>query len=179
MKTFGKIMLLLLLLAISGTASAGSLASHGPVVHHVNAGGPDACAGWGLPPGCDKNFALSAHQYADGTVQGWLTDRMGALFDVGPGSTAYKGAIDCLVVVGNEAWFSGTVTQGEIPSMGLNLVGLPFVGRIRDNGVSANQPPDQISVIRVGDLVGPPAVPCTEQPDYELLDMPQGQVQVR
>ena len=48
----------------------------GPVVHHVTAGGPDACVFFGFEhPGCDGNFSLVAHEYADGSVSGQYTDR--------------------------------------------------------------------------------------------------------
>lgn len=44
--------------------------ARGPVVHHVNAGGPDACIFFGFAhPGCDANFSLVANAYADGSVK--------------------------------------------------------------------------------------------------------------
>jgi hypothetical protein len=140
--------------------SAAPAAFAGGVTHTVSAGGPDICQGLGAAPGCDGNLSLSAIQYADGSVTGTLTDRS-------TGSFGVHGVIDCLSVVGNEAWASGVVTVG--PDF---LLGLPFSSRVLDAGTSANQETDQISAIRIG----PFAPPCTAQADAELFDAPDGQV---
>ena len=131
----------------------------GGVTHTVSAGGPDICQAVGLRPGCDANFSLSAIQYADGSVTGTFTDRFGRFGGA-------HGVIDCLSVVGNEAWASGVITSG--------LADGPWSIRLRDSGTSANQPPDQFSLGHVGDR----AIPCTAHPDYELFDAPEGQVTV-
>jgi hypothetical protein len=130
------------------------------VTHKVSAGGPDICRALGSRPGCDANFALSAIQYADGSVRGTFTDRFGSFGGV-------HGVIDCLSIIGNEAWASGVITSGL-------AVGLPYSIRLRDLGTSAQQPPDQITPGHVGGG----AVPCTAHPDYELFDDPDGQVTV-
>jgi hypothetical protein len=135
--------------------SAAPAAFAGGVTHTVSAGGPDICQGLGLKPGCDANYSLSAVQYADGSVTGTFTDRSGRF---GGG----HGVIDCLSVVGNDAWASGVGTHG------------PYSIRLRDSGTSANQPPDQISFGHIGDGF----IPCTAHPDYELFDFPDGQVTV-
>jgi hypothetical protein len=150
---------LVVILVLATTVSAG-----GPIVHRVSAGGPDACAGWGLPPGCDANFSLVAMELADGSVLGQWTDR----FPLGYGG--FHAVIDCLHVVGNEAWVSGVVTQGSI--FDIDLAGSPVSARVVDNGISANDPPDQISFTEWDGL------PCNAQLDYELFDAPQGQVVV-
>ena len=144
----------------------------GPVVHQVNAGGPDACVFFGfLHPGCDGNFSLVAHEYADGSVSGQYTDR----FAQGDG---FHAVIDCVSVVGNDAWVSGVITQGTFtdPDTGeeFDLAGLPVATRVRDNGTSANDPADQISFSFLGD-----PTPCTEHAPYQLFDAPEGQVRVR
>ncbi|MCI0395059.1 MAG: hypothetical protein L0332_04885 [Chloroflexi bacterium] len=139
--------------------------AEGPIVHQVNAGGPDACEFLGFPhPGCDGDFSLVAQQFADGSVSGQYTDR----FAQGNGIHA---VIDCLVVVGNQAWVSGVITQGDLN--GVSLVGLSLITRVQDNGASANDPDDQISFSFIGNNI-----PCTDQPDLPLLDAPDGQVQV-
>jgi hypothetical protein len=140
--------------------SAAPAAFAGGVNHKVSAGGPDTCQAFGDRPGCDANDSLSAIQYVDGSVTGTFTDRFGKFGGV-------HGVIDCLSVVGNEAWASGVITSGL-------HVGLPYSIRLRDLGTSANQPPDQISPGHVGDG----AIPCTAHPDYELFDFPDGQVTV-
>lgn len=147
-----------LALALATTASAGS-----PVVHRVHVGSPDVCAAYGFPPGCDADFSLLAIQRADGSVTGQLTDRFGG------GLGGYHAVIDCLSVDGNDAWVSGVITHGTY--MGEDLAGWPVVVRVRDNGTSANDPPDQISWSDVEPT-------CDKQPDLEPLDVPQGQVVV-
>jgi hypothetical protein len=52
-------------------------AAKSPIVHRVHVGGPDACAAFGLSPGCDANFTLTAIEYADGSVSGQFTDQWG------------------------------------------------------------------------------------------------------
>jgi hypothetical protein len=144
----------------------------GPVVHHVNAGGPDACVSLlGFThPGCDGNFSLSAHTYADGSVSGQYTDR----FAQGDG---FHAVINCVSVVGSDAWVSGVITSGIItdPNTGevIDLTGLPVATRVRDNGTSANDPADQISFSFLGD-----PTPCTAHLPYPLGDAPEGQVRV-
>lgn len=144
----------------------------GPVVHHVNAGGPDACIFFGFPhPGCDGNFSLVAHEYADGSVSGQYTDR----FAQGDG---FHAVINCVSVVGFDAWVSGVITSGTFtdPDTGevFDLAGLPVATRLRDNGTSANDPADQISFSFLGD-----PTPCTAHSPYPLFDAPEGQVRVR
>jgi hypothetical protein len=141
--------------------SAAPAAFAGGVTHAVSAGGPDICRALDARPGCDGNLSLSAIQYADGSVTGTLTDRS-------TGSFGNHGVIDCLSVVGNEAWVSGVITSGF-------LVGFPFSSRVLDAGTSANQGPDQISFTRIG----PFAPPCTAHADAELFDAPDGQVTVK
>lgn len=144
----------------------------GPVVHHVNAGGPDACIFFGFPhPGCDGNFSLVAHEYADGSVSGQYSDR----FAQGDG---FHAVINCVSVVGNDAWVSGVITFGIFtdPVTGevFDLAGLPVATRVRDNGTSANDPADQITFSFLGD-----PTPCTAHFPYQLFDVPEGQVLVR
>lgn len=139
----------------------------GPVVHHVTAGGPDACIALGFEhPGCDANFSLVANQYADGDVSGQYTDR----FANGDG---FHAVVDCLVVIGNDAWISGVITQGRFN--GIDLAGLEVLTRVRDNGTSRNDPADQISF----SFIDTELPDCTEQPDLPLQDAPEGQVTVR
>ena len=112
---------------------ATSIASS-PIVHKVSVGGPDFCDAFGLKPGCDKNYSLIAIQYADGSVKGEYNDQFGVPLSTGK---SVQGVITCLSVVGNDAWISGIVTQGPD-------TGNPFASRVRDNGDSANDPPDQL-----------------------------------
>jgi hypothetical protein len=136
-----------------------SSANEGPILHHVSVGGPDSCAGFGGPPGCDANFSLVAFEYDDGSAAGRFIDRSGS-------SNGWVAVIDCLAVDGPDAWVSGVITHGT-------YVGLPVITRVRDNGISALDPPDQISYSAVGDPTS-----CTDKPNMPLFDMPQGQVLV-
>jgi hypothetical protein len=141
--------------------------ANGPVVHHVTAGGPDACIAFGFEhPGCDANFSLVANQYVDGDVSGQYTDR----FANGDG---FHAVVDCVVVIGSDAWISGVITQGRFD--GVDLAGLEVLTRVRDNGTSQNDPVDQISF----SFIDTEVPDCTEQPDLQLFDTPQGQVIVR
>ena len=84
--------------------------------------------------------------------------------------------IDCLYVDGNEAWVSGVITSDW-------AAGEPVSARVRDNGTSANDFPDQISFSHVGaDGGNHPHGTCEDyeelEPYYELFDTPQGQVVV-
>jgi len=154
---------IVLALVLATTASAG-----GRVAHRVSAGGPDACVAFGFEhPGCDANFSLVGIVYADGSMSGQYTDR----FANGNG---FHAVIDCVSVVGNEAWVSGVITSGTFD--GFDLTGLPVATRVRDNGTTANDPADQISFSWIGEGF---ALPCTDQPPYDLFDAPEGQVVVR
>ena len=163
---------IVLALALATAASAG-----GPVAHRVSAGGPDACIAFGFPhPGCDGNFSLVGIVYADGSMSGQYTDR----FARGSG---FHAVIDCVSIVGNEAWVSGVITNGSFtdPDTGekFDLTGLPVSTRLRDNGTSANDPADQISFSVIGEGF---AAPCTEHATgdlFDLLDAPQGQVVIK
>jgi len=151
---------------VSMLVAAASAGGHGPVVHHVSVGGPDACIALGFDhPGCNANFSLVANQYADGSASGQFTDR----FTEGDG---FHAVIDCVSVVGNDAWVSGVITSGT--QGGVDLTGSPVATRVRDNGTSAKDPADQISYSWLGD-----PRPCTAHVPYGLLNAPQGQVKIK
>ena len=144
-----------MLLALSPAASADR------VIHKVSVGSADIVP----PPGSDANFSLSAIESADGAVTGQWQD---TLFGRGNPALALHVDVDCLVVVGNEAWVSGVITQPAF------LAGLPAITRVRDNGTSADDPPDQVSFTFID--IG---VTCTDQPDLPLFDLINGQVTVQ
>lgn len=165
-------------LGCSETAVAPTAQSGGPmmrasagrqVVHRVTVGGPDICTGTDGKPGCDANFSLVAIQYADGSVKGEWSDRFSQI----NGGGGIHVVVNCLSVVGNEAWVSGVGPAHEFGNL--------WVTRVRDNGKSAKDPADQLSfsdrVGRPSQTLGPIQV-CTAQQDNQLFDAPQGQAVV-
>lgn len=130
------------------------------VVHRVSVGGHDL----DIAENTDANFSLVAIEHGDGRITGQWTDQFGQQ------DGGFHAAINCLRVVGNQAWVSGVITSSQIPGW----IGLPVITRVADIGTSKNDPPDQISFSFVG-----VAVPCTAQPGLPLLDMTDGQVSVR
>ena len=158
---------LVLVLVLATTAVA-----NGPVVQHVSAGGPDLCVSFfGTHPGCDGNFSLTANIFADGSMSGEYTDRF-------PRGGGFHAVIDCVSIIGNEAWVSGVITRGGVtdPDTGekFDWTGLPVAARVRDNGTSANAPADQISWSQIGDPTN-----CVVHSDYPSYDVPQGQVTIK
>ena len=137
------------------------------VVHRVSVGSPDWC--YPDKPGCDANLSILAIEYADGSVKGELTDSWG-------NGGFYNAKIDCLVVVGNEAWVSGVVTAGKSPG-GFDYRGIHIFTRVKDMGTSANDPPDQLAFVG---FYGFNEIDCTAPPyPLGLYDAPQGQVIVK
>lgn len=134
------------------------------VVHRVHVGGPDICGFGGSDPGCNANFSLHAMEFANGRVRGQWTDQFGD-------GDGFHAVIDCLSVSGNEAWVSGVITHGSLGE--LDLEGVAVATRVRDNGRSQNDPPDEISFSWIYD-----DTTCTEQVSYDLIPIPQGQVAV-
>jgi hypothetical protein len=81
--------------------------------------------------------------------------------------------VDCLVIVGNQAWFSGPATRwtlGGIPQP----PGLYLLFRVVDNGEGANDPADLGSPAFSGPPMG-----CRLMPPFPLLPSANGNIQVR
>jgi len=146
----------------TATSPVASFANAGNgVVHRVSAGGHDL----DIAGNTDANFSLVAIEYGDGSASGEWTDQFGQQ------DGGFHAAINCLSVVGNQAWVSGVITSGGVP--GVDFTGLPVITRVADVGTSASDAPDLISF----SFIGVP-VPCTAQPDLPLLPMTDGQVTV-
>ena len=162
----------------SETAVAPTAQSNGPrlqasvgsqVVHRVTVGGPDGCAAIGFKPGCDANFSLVALERADGSVTGQWHDQ----FSLGGlQGTGIHVAVNCLNIIGNQAWVSGVITHTSSPFFS---VGQDVLTTVVDNGRSANDPADQISFSNIGTGIDCNAAPAFGLP---LLSVPQGQVVV-
>ncbi len=149
------------------TPSAGSIgtplfSNNSGVVHRVSAGGHDL----NIAENTDANFSLVAIEYGDGSMSGQWTDQFGQQ------DGGFHAEVNCLRVVGNQAWISGVITSGSVP--GFDLTGLPVITRVQDVGNSANDPPDRISFSFIGN-----PTPCTATPNLILLPMTDGQVTVQ
>ena len=138
---------------------------NGRVIHKVSVGSADVLP----PPGTDANFSLSATQDADGTARGQWEDTVNGR---SVPAISLHVEIDCLVVVGNDAWVSGIIARPAV------LAGLRANARVRDNGTSANDPADQISLTFFPPAIDP-GVTCQDQPDLPLNDLINGQANVK
>ena len=117
-----------------------SMGQSNGIIHHVSAGGNDACESWGDEPGCDRNYSLTANMKADGTVKGQFIDGWG-------GDNPHAGIhadITCMFVDGNMAKIGGIVTKGQFAN-GYDLTGTHFFAVLKDNGTSNSDAPDEIS----------------------------------
>ena len=142
-------------------------ASASTVIHQVTAGTPDYCSALGAKPGCDANWSLVALQMADGSVRGQWQDQ----FSKGTGVHI---SVNCLNVIGNQAYVSGVITSSQDPT----LVGQSVVTKVVDNGRSANDPPDEIGFTMIGFNLNCNTAPGTFV-DFNVLPVPQGQVVVK
>jgi hypothetical protein len=125
--------------------------------------------------------ALNTHQFAaqvdaDGNVKGQ------AEFQLRYIDTTIHAEVNCLEVVGNDAWIGGTITRSSNPAV--VGVGLDILFRVEDNGEGNDQvlkraqvrriPPDMTSHLVWG------AVPsCKTTPPLFLTEWTNGNVQVR
>jgi hypothetical protein len=141
----------------------------GGVVHHVSLGSNDACEAFGLEPGCDANFSLTANMYADGSVKGQWNDTFAG------GGEGIHVSIDCLNVVGNGAVIGGVITNGQ--AGGVDVSGQRALTAVVDNGTSSNDPADQISF----SFFPFPNMSCTQlvPGNFPLFNLTKGQVKVK
>lgn len=146
------------LLLIFGTSSA------------MVAGGPSASGHGNLTIGGElRTFSFTAVTHRDGTVtgQGQLNNRQQGV--------KLHLTIDCLLVSGNTASVSGTVTSVSGPTA--VQVGDRFIFRVVDNGEGSKAPPDTISLV----FSFPPSVmiDCKVPFVVPLLPIDGGNIQVR
>ncbi len=141
-----------------------------PVTDMVSAGSNDACAAFGQPNGCDKNFSFHANMKADGSVTGQYQDGFSTQFP----NDGIHATIDCLNIVGNGAVVSGVITRGQ--QFGVDVTGQSILTAVVDNGTSANDPADQISFsFNDIDLTCDQLVPA----NFPLFEIGPGQVRVK
>jgi hypothetical protein len=146
--------------ALKAPTTARAIGLGNGILHRVSVGSHDFGI---LKPGTDANDSMIAIQYADGSVSGQWTDQFGH------GNGGIHVAVNCLEVVGNQAWISGVITK----AFDETLVGVRTGTRVVDNGTSAHDPPDQISFSIIGALFD-----CHARRPYPLFDLSGGEVKV-
>jgi hypothetical protein len=147
-----------LLLLVCATANA-------QICTKVKVAGPDVIP----PPNNDANLSIMALEKCDGTILGHWQDT----FSPVPGDPlSVHAEISCVYVDGNTAWIGGVITHATPQVPGVE--GIPIIIQVRDNGRSANDPPDQISFWYFAFT----PTDCDQMYDLGMFDVPQGQVQV-
>ena|SRR3989442_10422039 len=137
----------------------GSAVMAAPPVHQASGGGTVDYAG------ARNTHAFTARIDADGKVQGQAEFQLRYL------DLTIHVEIDCLAVVGNNAWLGGTITHSSNPA----LEGEPVLFRVQDNGEGHAAPQDMTSQI----VIGPTLPSCTTTPPLGLIPWTNGNVQVR
>jgi hypothetical protein len=150
---------LLITIAAATVLALASVGTAGPV-HRASGGG---IVEYG---GALNTHAFTAQVDADGNARGQ------AEFQLRYIDTTVHAEIDCLAVVGNEAWIGGTVTRSSNPAqVGL---GLRILFQVQDNGEGFAVAPDMTSQLVWG------AVPsCNTTPPLGVIEWFKGNVQVR
>src|SRR5437879_2204758 len=103
-----------------------------------------------------RTFVFTARKYSDGSVKGE------AQLDNRAQGRRFHMTLDCLVVSGNAAYVSGTVTDSSIQSD----VGTIWDFKAVDNGEGSNAPPDQLTLA----YIFSPQLPCTNAAVESILD---------
>jgi hypothetical protein len=111
----------------------------------------------------DRTTTFDIRKYGDGTVEGWY-HAVGR----GKGGANIRVRVECLHVVGNQAWAGGTVVSAVNP----DNIGRPYSMRFVDNGEGSRAAPDRIGVGRFQEF------DCTTEPDLPLRDLTIGNLQV-
>lgn len=113
-----------------------------------------------------RTFSFNAKEFADGSANGqWQLNNRN--FPI-----RLHGEVECVSVLGNEAWFAGATTNSDDPDQ----VGIIRGFYVVDNGEGGNAAPDQISFafgLSSADFW------CDLQPRVALNDVEKGNVQVK
>lgn len=111
----------------------------------------------------ERTVTFIVRKYADGSVDGWYNASVR-----GPGDADVRVRVECLHVVGNEAWAGGIIMKAVNPAN----VGRPVSMRFVDAGEGGNAPPDEFGGIwEYHD--------CATEPDLSTRPISIGNVQVR
>lgn len=136
-----------------------SVAMAGPAVHKASGGGT---VDWPL---ARATYGFNAQIDAAGVVKGQ------AEFQHRDAGIRNHVEINCLTVVGNDAWLGGIITSSSIPE----LVGVQILWRVQDNGEGNAATPDMTSIVVPGGAVGD----CNLTPPLGLLPWTNGNVEVK
>lgn len=110
-----------------------------------------------------KTVTFDIRKNADGSVHGWYNASVR-----GPGGADIKVRLECLHVVGNQAWAGGTIVEAVNP----NNIGRAVSMRFIDNGEGVNAPPDEFGGIWQD-------YDCATEPDLSTRQVIIGNLQVR
>jgi hypothetical protein len=147
---------------------SGNIQAKSRIEHQVHVGGPDSS---GLcedgDQACDKNFHLTSLVMSNDKIVGNYVDRFAG------DSKGFMAKIDCVSINDNKAWISGIIKNGDYA--GLDSIGRRVATLVVDNGKNIEFPFDQISF----SILVPDSHDYSNQPDWPLLDMPNGQVSIR
>ena len=151
---------LLTVLASVSAATPPDVTQHGRPMHWASGGGTVEYGG------TLNTHAFTARIDADGNVSGQ------AEFQLRYIDATVHAEVNCLEVVGNEAWIGGTITRSSNPTVVGQ--GLDIVFRVQDNGEGDASPADMTSQLVWG------AVPsCITRPPLGLIEWTHGNVQVK
>ncbi len=131
--------------------------------------GPMASGHGNLTTGGElRTFSFSAVTHSDGSVTGEAELKSRA------SGTVIHAQLNCLTVVGHQAYIGGIVTNATNPA----FVGKPAVFSVIDNGEGAGAPPDQLSLFVT--FVNPPSEDCNGATNHSQTMHPieAGNIQV-
>jgi hypothetical protein len=114
--------------------------------------------------GVERTVMFNAFKCADGTVYGWYH-----ALARGPGGADLRVRVECLHVVGNQAWATGTVVAAVDPAN----VGRPYSFRVIDHGEGASAAPDEFGAARFE------LYDCATEPEITTRPLKIGNLQVQ
>lgn len=112
----------------------------------------------------DAAVTFNIVKFADGRVTGWYQ-----AVQLGKGGAHIKVRMECLHIVGNQAWATGTV----VAAAGPGNIGKPYSFRFVDNGEGLGSAPDEFGAARFE------YYDCMTEPDLPMRQLEFGNLQVR
>ena len=157
--TNAAVMVLAVLVGV-GTAGPPDVTQLTRPVHWVSGGGTVQYSG------TLNTHAFTVRIDADGQVRGQAEFQLRFI------DATVHAELNCLEVVGNDAWIGGTITHSSNPAVVGPGLGILF--RVQDNGEGDGSPADMTSPLVWG------AVPlCNTTPPMSLIEWTNGNVRVK